>query len=102
MTWTDTFGLVVTTTVLFMLGIFMPYIVASFSSVNPDVASNQILIGAGQTDLSDITFIQLATSITTMFFWTYGIVNPVFWVEAILEVIRIIFYITFFRTIRGN
>lgn len=86
---------------LFLAGLIIPFINASFSqagtTVNTEKAKNDLLSQVSNSN--SLTIFTILSALLTTTFWTFGV--P-FIVNIFLEVFRIIFYILLYRQVRSG
>lgn len=92
----DTGILIGIVAVLLVTGTLLPFINSAFDDNETTFNTDGIEQDIAQNDIKTITFI---LSITSMFFWTFGLLP--FWIDLFFVILRIAFYILLYRAFRG-
>lgn len=85
--------------VFLALGFVMPFITSEFGSETSTADAEGFMEDVGQQDYTDVSAFEIILSMASIFFWSFGAV-PV-WVNLILMIPRVIFYVILYDKVRG-
>jgi len=91
----------VTLICIFMtVGFIVPFVYEATDTPSTNTQLDQFGNEIGQLDQNDVSFLTIAGSIFSMFFWTFGAL-PV-WLDTFFLILRVVFALTIYNAIRGN